>query len=244
MKLSNKIWMVLTISLLFYALFFPKATSITNIGNSYVNIDEGDVYVWNMTSNSWSPGQVGDLYNITIDEIYQGSHEGITCLIVNATIGRYDNSAGSWSTQFSGVFMAYNRDLNYINLTKTAKLRYCIIPIPRNFPLIENFMNDTYTDPGEGCDVNGDILTIIEGSGPPSQTLTMTFHSAGFATEINYDYQTLETYTLELITSFNTDLPDFSGTGNGIPFGNFYLLITITAIISLIFSVKKRKTCK
>ena len=45
MKFNYKLWIILSVSLLCCATIAPKATSITNIGNSYVNFDEQPLHV-------------------------------------------------------------------------------------------------------------------------------------------------------------------------------------------------------
>ena len=126
---------------LILSFFIPNTKSATTIGDTTFPADVGDVYVWKFISASG--GRRTDIYfekmNFTTDAVYQGQHNSVNVLIVNYSLGYYDEDTSQWTTPHDNTFyMAANETQNYFNISSTLigyPIAY-LIPTPINLSAI------------------------------------------------------------------------------------------------------------
>ncbi|MFX1410581.1 MAG: hypothetical protein ACFFA6_09525 [Promethearchaeota archaeon] len=223
MKKIGKL-LILIICILSIIFFLtPRAVGDTKIGNSIVPVEEGDFYKWKMTychpnySSIWG---VGSYINLTVETIEQGPYGPVAeALLISVTFGEYIKGLNIQYSVYLANWIIYNASLHYLYIQDYI----FIVPIPLNLTLVaEAWGEPMYT-------IDGNVFTTNPGSG---FDVVYKFNSDGFVTNYirYYEGEKLYEYTLG------------GGGEEEIPFGNYYLLISIIAVISIILIMKKRLT--
>jgi hypothetical protein len=226
-----KITLLALCLIIFIIPLISSTTSITTQGDTTFNVDEGDFFLWTFTS-----GFTGDKYNLTIEEIYNGTYMSVDSYMLNATIGNYYSQENTWWTIRNNEFyVAANETLDFIHYGIHFGPLYFIIPTPINLTLIGEYAIswpsfDNYT-------VSGDQITLIDPEYPDHMVYILTFNSDGILTKV--------------VAKFRNELADYEetlwvmvlGTGDeeAIPYGYLFMIFTLIGIISLVY-LEKRKT--
>jgi len=219
MKKLTNLGLIFLTTLLGLSCLITITRADTTIGSSTFPAENGDFYEWICTSCDpmWDYIGVGSWLNVTIDNIYQGSHMAVPyALIVNATTGQYIKGQNLYSLYNIPDYLVYNATLNYIYLDHKL-----ILPIPLNLTLVKEFVENQ----GTNCSVVGNELVVDSGLG---RVDTYTYNSAGFATKIK---ATLNS------SSFVFKL---GGTGALIPFGGYFVYPSIITVAVIIVIGRKR----
>ncbi|MFX1315294.1 MAG: hypothetical protein ACFE9T_05485 [Promethearchaeota archaeon] len=222
-KISNLLILIIcTLSIISF--LTPRAVCDTTIGNSTVPVEEGDFYKWKMTychpnySSFWG---VGSYINLTVETIEQGSFGPMTeALLISVTFGEYIKGLDVHGSVYFANWLVYNATLHYLYIEDLL----FIVPIPLNLTLVaEAWGEPIYT-------IEGRTYTTNPGSG---YDVIFKFNSDGFVTNYirYYEGEKLYEYTL-------------GGGEEEIPFGNYFLLVSIIAIISVILIIKKQQLIK
>ena len=137
---NYKIVAIVVLSVFFILPFFVvNAKCTTTIRDTSFPADVGDVYVWEVLHSAGVPDDVDDMVNFTTEAIYQGQHASVNALLVNCTLGYYNDETSQWTTTYDNNFyMAANETQNYFNISSTF-LGYPIaylIPTPINLSAI------------------------------------------------------------------------------------------------------------
>jgi len=85
MKKLMKITLLVLCTISFIFPFISSAAGATTQGDTTFGVDEGDSYIWTFTSGT--PDIKGFKYNLTIEDIYNGSYMTIDSYIIDATLG-------------------------------------------------------------------------------------------------------------------------------------------------------------
>ena len=201
----------------FFSFFSQNAISTTTIEDTTFPADVGKSYKWKITYPDDVKGQA---MTYTIESIDQGVHNSIDALMVNCTFTGYHPSVGSVVLENNTLYMAANNTQNYLAF-ETYWWGPLIIPTPINLTLVAEAINAN----------NYSIVdnTIIENKGD-GDSEEYTFNTKGFLTKgiIKIDGVLFTKYVLD------------TGGDAAIPFGNFFLIFTVTSVIALIY-LKKQK---
>jgi len=205
--------------------FIINTVGITTQGDTTFGLDEGEVLVW--TSTGGVPEYIGNRYNLTIQDIYNGSYMTVDSFIINATLGYYNKTAGLWLTMIDDAFfIAANETQNFIEYESTVAMAglYFIIPTPINLTMLGEFAVDTgyyvsYLVEGDRLTIEHFMLGI----------LYITYNADGIATKM----------VAEMFGITITVMTLGMGGGDEIPFGFSFLIFTLIAITGLVY-LKKR----
>jgi hypothetical protein len=166
-----------------------------------------------------------------VTSIYDETNNDKNYLFVNYTLEYYHKNAWIPDINRNKFYMAYNKTLNFLNWsTEGCQLgNLFLFPTPVNFSLIGEaiiiagiFKN--YSISGEKIVLDYENSTTIE----------LTIDSSGISTIIERITNGTTIYRWEL----NTDLIIIK-----VPFGNYYLIVLIISVMSLVI-VKKKKMLK
>jgi hypothetical protein len=220
MQKFKKLLVLLFCTSIFLFPFISKATCITTQGDTTFGVDEGDVLIW--TSTGGAPEYRGHQYNLTIEDIYNGSYMTINSYIIDATLGYYNKTQGFWTTYIDDAFfIAANETQNFIEFESFAGDAglYFIIPTPINLTMLGEFaLNTGYY---ANYSISGDTITIEHAF---IGTLHTTYNSDGITTKMVVEMFGITMVVMTLGT----------GGGGEIPFGFFFLIFTIIAILGLV----------
>jgi hypothetical protein len=215
-----KITLIGLCSILFLVPLISSATSITTQGDTTFNVDEGDFFLWTITG--------GDKYNLTIEEIYNGTYMSIDSYMINVSLGYYDSQYDTWWTNPNNAFyVAANETLDFITYSShLGPGLYLIIPTPINLTMFGEYVVgwpsiDNYT-------VSSDQITFTFSA--ENIVYNVKFNSDGILTKYVIKYEDNTTSVIELVT----------GDKEAIPYGYFFMIFTLIGIISLIY-LEKRK---
>ncbi|MBY8990702.1 MAG: hypothetical protein KGD58_08120 [Candidatus Lokiarchaeota archaeon] len=225
MKHLKKIILVLLCTTLFVLPFISSATCVTTQGDTTFGVDEGESLIW--TTTGGAPEYSGHRFNLTIQDIYNGSHMTVDSYMINATLRYYNKTADSWLIYINNAFyVAANETQNFIDYESTVSMGglYLIIPTPINLTMIGEYAVSTgffvsYL-------VEGDKLTL---EGAILGTYILTYNSDGIVTKLVAQIfgVTMVVMTLGL------------GGGDDIPFGFSFLIFALITIAGLVY-LKKR----
>ncbi|MFW9940719.1 MAG: hypothetical protein ACFFFT_06745 [Candidatus Thorarchaeota archaeon] len=215
-------------ALSFIGPFIPIATCTTTQGDTTFSVDEGDIYNW--TATGGLPPVIGCKFELTIEDIYNGSHMTVNSFIIDATLRFWNNTAKMWINELNNTFfVAANKTQNFIDYEDSRienSPLFFIIPTPINMTMIAEYANSTgyYLD----YSIDGNKLTLESILG---YILYTTFNSDGFLTKVVSEYAgiTLSVFVL-----------GEGGGENAIPFGYSFLIFSVIGTISLIY-LEKRK---
>lgn len=229
MKKLMKITLFLFCTTLFLFPFIFSATCTTTQGDTTFGVDEGETLVW--TATGGSPEIIGFKYNITIEDIYNGTYLTVDSYLIDVTMSEYNKTEDKWSIMINDdFFVAANETQNFLSYTGAlmgAPLWF-IIPTPINLTMLGEYAVSTgfytnYTVSGNRIDLN-EILGL--------GTYKLTYNSDGILTKHVTEFFGVVLAVIVL------------GEGGGedaIPFGGYFLIFTVIGTVALIY-LEKRKT--
>ena len=171
-----------------------------------------------------------DYIRFTATNIYNETYNDKNYLFVNYTLEYYHRA--TWIEKYDNSFyMAYNKTLNFLNWSAEGFQHgnLFLFPTPVNFSLIGEAVKvagffQNYSFSGEKLILDYENSTTIE----------LTIDPSGISTIIERITNGTTIYRWEL----NTDEIIIK-----VPLGNFYLIVLIISVISLVI-VKKKKIMK
>ncbi len=227
MKKLRKITLLVLCATSFILPFLSNATFTITQGDTTFGVDEGDTYLWTATGGLTE--YIGYKYELTIEDIYNGSYMTINSYIIEATLRLYNNTEKIWLTFINNAFfLAANETLDFIaynSFMDTSPL-FFILPTPINLTMIGKYALTTgyyynYT-------IDGNQMTL---DGTLGFDFISTFNSDGFLTKFVMKFADL-TIVIFILGS---------GGGEAVPYGYFFMIFTLIGVISLVY-LEKRKT--
>jgi hypothetical protein len=228
MNKIKKITISLFCASLFFFTFISNAVCITTQGDTTFGVNENESLVWTVTDGS--PEVIGFRYNLTIQDIYNGSYMTVDSYIINATLRFYNKTEDSWSILIDNAFfVAANETQNFIDYDENVQMGglYFIIPTPINLTMIGEYANSTmYMSDYE---VDGSRLTLTDMLG--IGTYILIYNSDGIITKMVAQIFGITVIVMVLGL----------GGGGGITFGFSFAFFALIAVVGLIY-LKKRNT--
>ena len=226
MKKIMKITLLVFCTTLFLFPFIFSATCTTTQGDTTFGVEEGETLVW--TATGGSPEIIGFKYNITIEDIYNGTYMTVDSYLIDVTMGEYNKTADEWSKILDDeFFVAANETQNFLEYTGAlfgAPLWF-IIPTPINLTTLGEYAVDSgfyssYTLSGNRIDLESSFIG----------TYKLTYNSEGILTR----------FVTELVGVVLSVIVLGEGGGDSIPLGYYFLIFTIIGTITLIY-LERRK---
>jgi len=216
--------------LLLSLILFPNCfSSATVLGESEFPAEEEDKFVWESVNATESWYMEVEYVRFTVSSIYNESFNSKNYLFMNYTLEYYHRYI--WVSEYENSFyMAYNKTLNFLNWSEEGYYygNLFLFPTPVNFTLIgEAFKTAGFLN----YSINGTKITLDYGN---TTRIELTIDSSGISTIIEKITNSTTIYRWEL----NTEEVIVK-----VPFGHYFLTISISTVITLIF-VKKRKLKK
>ena len=217
--------LVLLISLMIFPNSFSNATVL---GESEFPAEEEDQFVWNSVNATASWYVEVELVRFTVSRIYNETYNSQNYLFMNYTLEFYHRFI--WVPRYENSFyMAYNKTLNFLNWSEEGFFfgDLFLFPTPVNYTLI-----------GEAVKTHGFLNYSLDGNKiifdyGNNTRIELTINSSGISTIIEKLTNNTTIYRWEL----NTDEVIII-----VSFGNFFLTVSITTIIPLVFiKIKKIK---
>lgn len=218
--------LILLISLLFFPNSFSKATAL---GESVFPVEKEDDFVWETVNATASWYIEVEYVRFTVSDIYNETYNSQNFLFMNYTLEFYHRYI--WLPRYvNSFYMAYNKTLNFLNWSKEGynNGNLFLFPTPVNLTLIGEAVK---TAGFLNYSINGQQITFDYGN---NTRIEITINSSGFSTMIEKITNDTTIYKWEL----NTEEIIIK-----VPFGNYFIAISITTIITLTF-VKKKKIKK
>ena len=215
--------LVLLISLIIFPNSFSNATVI---GESEFPAEEEDQFVWKSVNATASWYVEVELVRFTVSRIFNQTYNSQNYLFMNYTLEFYHRFI--WVPRYENSFyMAYNKTLNFLNCSEEGFFfgNLFLFPTPVNYTLIGEAVK-TYGFLNYSLD--GNKITFDYGN---STRIELTINSSGVSTIIEKLTNSTTIYRWEL----NTDEVIVI-----IPFGNFFLIVSIATTISLVV-IKTKK---
>ena len=220
-KLSALGFLVLLIS-------FPNSfSSATVLGESEFPAEEDDVFVWETVNATESWYMDVDFVRFTVSKIYNTSYNSQNYLFMNYTLEFYHRF--NWIPRYENSFyMAYNKTLNFLNWSEEGFYsgNLFLFPTPVNLTLIGEAVKTAgylnYT-------INGTKLILDYGN---NTRFELTINSSGISTILEKITNSTTIYRWELNTA---DIII------KVPFGNYFLTISIATIITLVIVKNKKR---
>jgi hypothetical protein len=206
---------------------FPNSFSnATVIGESEFPAKEQDQFVWESVNATASWYVEVEFVRFTVSRIYNETYNAQNYLFMNYTLEFYHRFI--WVPRYENSFyMAYNKTLNFLNWSEEGYFfgNLFVFPTPVNFTLI-----------GEAVKTHGFLNYSIDGTKISfdygnNTKIELTINSSGFSTIIEKITNSTTIYKWELHTEDIIVV---------VPFGGYFLTISITTIAYLIF-IKKKK---
>ena len=227
---DKRIYKLSVLLLLISLICFPNSFSnATVLGESEFPAEEEDRFVWETVNATESWYLDVEFVRFTVSGIYNETYNSQNYLFMNYTLEFYHRFI--WVPRYENSFyMAYNKTLNFLNWSEEGYHdgNLFLFPIPVNYTLIgeaiktAGFLNYT---------VNGTKITLDYGN---NTRIELTINSSGISTIIEKITNSTTIYRWEL----NTEDIIIK-----VPFGNYFLTVSIATIITLII-YKKRKIKK
>ncbi|MHA2287153.1 MAG: hypothetical protein ACXABG_00075 [Promethearchaeota archaeon] len=216
--------------LLILLLSFPNSFSYgTVLGESEFPAEEEDFFVWETVNATESWYIDVDFVRFTVSGIYNQTYNSQNYLFMNYTLEFYHRFI--WVPRYENSFyMAYNKTLNFLNWSEEGYFfgNLFLFPTPVNFTLIGEAVK---THGFLNYSIDGSKITLDYGN---NTRIELTIDSSGFSTTIEKITNSTTVYKWEL----NTEEIIVK-----VPFGNYFLAISISAIITLVF-IKRKKIKK
>jgi hypothetical protein len=222
--LSTLCFLILFINLPIYSF------SNTVIGESVFPAEKDDSFYWDSVNATESWYMEVDYIRFTVTNIYNETNNDKNYLFLNYTLEFYHRA--TWIEKYENSFyMAYNKTLNFLNWSAEGFQlgNLFLFPTPVNNSLIGEAVKvagffQNYSFSGEKLILDYENSTTIE----------LTIDSSGISTIIERITNGTTIYRWEL----NTDPIIIK-----VPFGNYYLIVLIISVMSLVI-VKKKKMLK
>jgi len=225
----KRIYRLSALYLLILLIFFPSPFSnATILGESEFPAEKEDVFVWETVNATESAYVDVEFVQFTVYEVYNETYNSKNYLFMNYTLEFYRRYA--YLPEYENSFyMAYNKTLNFLNWSEEGFFRgnLFLFPTPVNFTLIgeavkqAGFLNYS---------IDGRKLTLDYGN---NTMIELTINSSGFSTIIEKITNSTTIYRWELTTEEIIVK---------VPFGNYFIVVSITTIVSLIIIIKKKIT--
>ena len=215
--------LVLLISLMMFPNSFSNATVI---GESEFPAEEEDQFVWKSVNATASWYVEVELVRFTVSRIFNQTYNSQNYMFMNYTLEFYHRFI--WVPRYENSFyMAYNKTLNFLNCSEEGFFfgNLFLFPTPVNYTLIGEAVK---THGFLNYSLDGNKITLDYGN---STRIELTINSSGVSTIIEKLTNTTTIYKWEL----NTDEVIVI-----IPFGNFFLTVSIATTISLVI-IKTKK---
>ena len=227
-KVKNKrnYWLSTLCFLIFFINFPINSVSNTVIGESVFPAEENDIFTWDTVNATESWYTEVDYIRFKATTIYNETNNDKNYLFVYYTLKFYHRA--TWIEKYENSFyMAYNKTLNFLNWSAEGFQlgNLFLFPTPVNLSLIgeaikiAGFFNYSFS---------GEKITLDYGN---STTIELTIAPSGISTIIERITNGTTIYRWEL----NTEDIIIK-----VPFGNYYLIVLIVSVMTLII-VKKKK---
>jgi len=225
-KNNRNYWLSALCFLIFFINFPINSVSNTVLGESVFPAEIDDEFVWDSVNATESWYMEVEHIKFTATNIYNETYNDKNYLFLIYTLEFYHRA--SWIEKYeNSLYMAYNKTLNFLNWSIEG-FQYgnlFLFPTPVNYSLIgeavkiAGFFNYSFS---------GEKITLDYGN---STTIELTIAPSGISTIIERITNGTTIYRWEL----NTDKIIIK-----VPFGNYYLIVLIISVISLVI-VKKKK---
>ena len=225
---DKRIYKLSALGLLVLLISFPNSfSSATVLGESEFPAEEDDVFVWETVNATESWYMDVDFVRFTVSKIYNTSYNSQNYLFMNYTLEFYHRF--NWIPRYENSFyMAYNKTLNFLNWSEEGFYsgNLFLFPTPVNLTLIGEAVKTAgylnYT-------INGTKLILDYGN---NTRFELTINSSGISTILEKITNSTTIYRWELNTA---DIII------KVPFGNYFLTISIATIITLVIVKNKKR---
>ena len=227
-KVKNKrnYWLSALCFLIFFINFPINSFSNTVLGESVFPAEINDEFIWKTVNATESWYMEVDYVRFTATNIYNETNNEKNYLFVNYTLEFYHKIA--WVPEYiNSFYMAYNKTLNFLNWSAEGFQHgnLFLFPTPVNYTLIgEAIKKGGFFN----YSISGEKVILDYGN---STTIELTIDPSGISTIIERITNGTTIYRWEL----NTEEIIIK-----IPFGNYYLIVLIISVMSLVI-VKKKK---
>jgi len=225
---EKRIYKLSALGLLVLLISFPNSfSSATVLGESEFPAEEDDVFVWETVNATESWYMDVDFVRFTVSSIYNTTYNSQNYLFMNYTLEFYHRF--NWLPRYENSFyMAYNKTLNFLNWSEEGFYsgNLFLFPTPVNYTLIgeavktAGFLNYT---------INGPMLILDYGN---NTRFELTINTSGISTILEKITNSTTIYRWELNTA---DIII------KVPFGNYFLTISIATIITLVIVKNKKR---
>ena len=223
----KRIYRLSALVLLISVIIFPNSfSSATVLGESEFPAEEEDKFVWETVNATESWYLDVEYVRFTVSGIYNETYNSQNYLFMNYSLEFYHRF--NWLPRYENTFyMAYNKTLNFLNWSEEGyhNGNLFLFPTPVNFTLIGEAVK---TAGFLNYSINGTKLTLDYGN---NTRIELTIESSGISTIIEKITNSTTIYRWEL----NTDEIIVK-----VPFGNYFLTVSIATIITLIIFIKKK----
>ncbi len=228
-KVKNKriYWLSALCFLIFFISFPINSFSNTVLGESVFPAEMDDKFVWKTVNATESWYIEVDYIRFTAANIYNETNNDKNYLFVNYTLEYYHKIA--WVPEYiNSFYMAYNKTLNFLNCSAEGFQHgnLFLFPTPVNYSLIgEAIKIASYFN---NYSISGEKVILDYGN---STTIELTIDPSGISTIIERITNGTTIYLWEL----NTEEIIIK-----VPFGNYYLIVLIISVMTLVIVEKKR----
>lgn len=223
----KRIYRLSALILLITLILFPNSYSnATVLGESEFPAEEENQFVWESVNATASWYVEVEYVQFTVSKIYNETYNSQNYLFMNYTLEFYHRFI--WVPRYENSFyMAYNKTLNFLNWSVEGFFfgNLFLFPTPVNYTLIGEAVK---THGFLNYSLDGTKITFDYGN---DTRIELTINSSGFSTTIEKITNNTTIYKWEL----NTD--DIIVV---VPFGGYFLTISITSIVFLVIVNKKR----
>ena len=227
MKINRNYWLSALCFLIFFINIPINSFSNTVLGESVFPAEINDRFIWETVNATESWYTEVDYIQFIVTNIYNETNNDKNYLFVNYTLGYYYKISFIPDINSNMFYMAYNKTLNFLNWSAEGFQlgNLFLFPTPVNLSLIgeaikiAGFFNYSFS---------GEKITLDYGN---STTIELTIAPSGISTIIERITNGTTIYRWEL----NTEDIIIK-----VPFGNYYLIVLIVSVMTLII-VKKKK---
>ncbi|NVM17027.1 MAG: hypothetical protein HWN80_04875 [Candidatus Lokiarchaeota archaeon] len=230
----KRIYRLSALVLLISIIIFPNSFSnATVLGESEFPAEKEDSFVWETVNATESWYMEVEFVRFTVTDIYNETYNFQNHLFMNYTLEFYHNSIwylptddGSYENAF---YMAYNKTLGFLNWSEEGYYNgnLFLFPTPVNYTLIGEAVM-TASVVFSNYSFNGTKLTLDYGN---NTRIELTIDTSGISTSIERLTNNTTIYRWELRTEKIIVK---------VPFGHYFLPISITTTVFLII-IKKKK---
>jgi len=225
---NNRIYWLSALCFLIFFINFPiYSVSNTVLGESVFPTEIDDIFTWETVNATESWYMEVDYIRFTTTNIYNETNNDKNYLFLNYTLEFYHRA--TWIEKYENSFyMAYNKTLNFLNWSIEG-LQYgnlFLFPTPVNYSLIGEAIK--IAGFFQNYSVSGEMIVLDYEN---STTIELTIDPIGISTIIERITNGTTIYRWEL----NTEDIIIK-----VPFGNYYLVVLMISVITLVIVKKKR----